>query len=90
MGWISSKTSLRNSLELPEGEEDKTEKVIGLTKRQRLLHAHHSYPALLFFSPGFYLKVPGKGSTERCRLQGQAFHTVSNYRTCCLIQTFLK
>jgi hypothetical protein len=35
MGCISSKTSRRNSLELPEVEVDKTEKVIGLTKRQR-------------------------------------------------------
>jgi hypothetical protein len=44
MGCISSKTSRRNSLELPELEVDKTGKVIGLTKRHDCMHAHHSYP----------------------------------------------
>jgi hypothetical protein len=35
MGCISSKTSRKNSFELPKVEVDKTKKVIGLTKRQR-------------------------------------------------------
>ena len=87
MGCISSKTSRRNSLELTEVEVDETEKLIGLTKRQRLLHALINDLISCCFSH----QVPTERFLEKSQqrdagYRGQAFRTVRNRIICGLVQ----